>query len=61
MKPTEVENSPGSLCQYCDRVRTHRGYFGSAPVSLCAEHRRLHGPDFDRVVELRPMGTDGVS
>lgn len=48
---TEIVDSV-ALCQYCDKERTHRGYFGSSPVSLCEEHRRLHGKDFDRVVRV---------
>jgi hypothetical protein len=44
-----------SLCQYCDKARTHIGYFDDAPVSLCEEHRRSVGGDFDRVERVKDL------
>lgn len=45
-----VTTSDKPLCQYCDTPRTHLGYFGNMPVSLCTKHKEMHGRDFDRVV-----------
>ncbi len=46
---TPIEEKP--LCQYCNKPRTHIGYFLNSPVSLCTDHRYEHGNFFDRVVD----------
>lgn len=44
-------NEEKPLCQYCDKPRTSKGYFGSSPlpVSLCVDHAHLHATDFHKI------------
>lgn len=48
----------GLICQYCETPRTHRGWYGSSPVSLCTIHKIRHARDFDRVTKITQADVD---